>query len=241
MPPAPRGLDPGIRRVHWTRATRIIASRYPPIDLFERVSADPAVWAALVAAEQLVNPRVRDEIGEIRLVPVEDRVAGPGASYVMAAFAHPNPKGSRFSDGSYGVYYAGREFDTALRETAYHFARFASDSGDGPRYEDVRVLVGRISNGFHDAGTLPGRNRRRILDPNSYAVSRPFAATLREAGSNGVVYPSVRNPGGECIAAFRPKAVGIPVQTNHLRFHWDGVRVGRYFAYDTGVWLPVWP
>jgi hypothetical protein len=88
------------------------------VPLFERVSSDPAVWEALIAAEMLVNPRIRNDVGEIHLVPPNERVSGPGASYVMAAFTHLNPRGSRFSDGTYGVYYAGREFETALRETA---------------------------------------------------------------------------------------------------------------------------
>jgi hypothetical protein len=226
-----------LRRVAWARATRIVACRHPPIDLFERVSAEPAVWEALIAAEELVNPRVRDEVGEIRLVPLAERVSGPGASYVMAAFTHLNPRGSRFSDGSYGVYYAARELSTAIRETAYHFGRFAGDSGDGPRYEDMRVLVGRIDNRFADVASLPRDRRARILAPDSYADSQPFGAALRAAGSNGSVYPSVRHAGGQCVAAFRPKAVGLPVQSKHLKYHWDGRRIARYFDYEDGRWV----
>jgi hypothetical protein len=159
----------------------------------------------------------------------------------MAAFTHLNPKGSRFSDGSYGVYYVGREFRTALRETAHHFARFATDSQDGPRYEDMRVLVGRIDVRLHDVSNLPLPQQAKILDPDSYAVSQAFAAALRETGTSGLVYPSVRDPGGQCAAAFRPKAVGIPVQTRHLKYHWDGRRVARYFDYASEIWSPVWP
>jgi hypothetical protein len=236
MPPAPPGKW-AERRVHWNHATRIVAARYPPIDLFERVSADPAIWEALIAAEQAVNPRVRDEAGEIRLVPTEERIAGPGASWVMASFTHLNPKGSRFSDGSYGVYYAARELATAIRETAHHFGRFAADSDDGPRYESMRVLVGRIANRFVDTARLPAALRAAVLDPDSYDASRRFGTELREAGANGVVYPSVRHAGGHCVAALRPKAVGIPIQGKHLRYHWDGSRVARYFDYERDAWF----
>jgi RES domain len=239
MPRARPGPEPRQRRVAWTRATRIIACRYPPIDLFERVSPDPAVWDGLIAAEQAVNPRVRDEVGEIHLVPPEERLSGPGASWVMAAFAHLNPKGSRFSDGSYGVYYAARELRTAVRETAYHFGRFAADSNDRPRYESMRVLVGRIDNRFADVASLPAADRARILAPDSYADSQPFGARLREAGANGVVYPSVRDPRGQCVGALRPRAVGIPVQSRHLKYHWDGTRVARYFDYAEDTWVPI--
>lgn len=239
MPPARPGPEPRQRRVAWSHATRIVAARHPPIDLFERVSPDPAVWEALIAVEQMVNPRVRDEAGEIHLVPPAERVSGPGASWVMASFTHRNPKGSRFSDGSYGVYYAARDLRTALREVAHHFARFARDSGDGPRYEDMRVLVGRIANRFVDAGSLPAAERRRVLDPDAYDASRAFAAPLRDAGANGIVYPSVRDPGGQCVAAFRPRAVGLPVPGPALKLHWDGTRVVRWFDYASETWTPL--
>lgn len=240
-PPAPPGPEPRQRRARWLQATRIIASRYPPVDLFERVSPDPGVWDALVAAEMLVNPRIRDEVGAIHLVLPRERVSGPGATYVMAAFTHLNPRGSRFSNGTYGVYYAGRELETALRETAYHFGRIAADSRDGTRYEDMRVLVSRIDARFHDLETLPRAAQTRLLDPDRYALSQPFGASLREAGSNGLVYPSVRHRNGRCLAAFRPKAVGLPVQTKHLKYHYDGQRVVRYFDYEGSAWHPLEP
>ena len=237
MPRARLGPEPRQRRVNWARATRIVADRYPPIDLFERVSSDPAVWEGLIAAEEAVNPRLRDAIGEIRLVPAEERISGPGASWVMAAFTHLNPKGSRFSDGSYGVYYAARELQTAIRETAHHFSRFATDSADRVRYENMRVLVGRIDNRFADVASLPAPLRARVLAPDSYADSQPFGAQLRSDGASGVIYQSVRHQGGQCLAAFRPRAVGIPVQSKHLRFHWDGTRVARYFDYERDTWV----
>jgi hypothetical protein len=230
-----------VRRIRWTAATRVVPSHYPPIDLYERVSSDPAVRDALVAAEMLVNPRLRDEIGELRLVPVADRITGPGASWVMAPFAYLNPGGSRFSDGSYGVYYAGESLATAVAETAFHFARIAADSADGARYEMMRVLVGRFDAPLHDLAQLGDVERGPLLDPASYAASRPFAAALRDAGSNGVHYPSVRRPGGHCIAVFRPRVVGVPRQARHLGYDWDGTRVRRYFDYAEQRWVALDP
>lgn len=225
------------RRIRWRSATRIVASRYPPVDLYERLSSDPSVWEALIAAEMLVNPRVRDAIGEIKLVPSEERASGPGASWVMAAFTHLNPAGSRFSDGSYGVYYAGDRLATAIAETAFHFARIAADSGDPPRRETMRVLSGAIDANLHDLAVLRPSVRGPLLDPASYAASQPYGAALRAAGSNGLHYPSVRYPDGNCVAVFRPKVVGIPRQTSHLVYDWDGTRVRRYFDGARGEWV----
>ena len=182
-PPARPGPEPVARPVAWDSAIRIIASRYPPIELFERVSADPLVWEALIEAEVLTNPRIRDEIGQIRLVVPEERISGPGASWVMASFTHLNPRGSRFSDGRYGVYYAARELQTAIRETAHHFALFAADSGDGARYEDMRVLAGRgrcrVSRCREPAaGRPPGDSRSRRL--RRRPIARRAAARGRQ-------------------------------------------------------------
>ena len=46
---------------------RVILSRYPQISLFERVSSLQD-WDVLYAVESLTNPRLRDEVGDIRLV-----------------------------------------------------------------------------------------------------------------------------------------------------------------------------
>jgi RES domain-containing protein len=231
------GPDPAVATVRWRKAWRIIASRYPPIHLFERLSPNPAVWDVLIELEQITNPRVRDETGQISLVPPERRVSGPNATYVMAPFTHVNPKGSRFSDGTFGVYYAANRLKTAIAETAHHFARFARDANDPPRREDVRVLLGSISNTFHDVQTISASQCSAILDPGSYAASRSFGIALRQAGSNGIVYPSVRDPGGRCVAAFWPNVVGIPVQERHLQYDWDGQRISRYFDFSLGEWF----
>ena len=65
MLPVPPGLEIAESNVEWTQAWRIIASRFPPIHLFERVSSNPAVWDALIELEEITNPRVRDQVGQI--------------------------------------------------------------------------------------------------------------------------------------------------------------------------------
>ena len=228
--------EPPVRRVRWPEAHRIVPSRYPPVQLFERLSVDPGEWETLAEIESLTNPRIRDEIGEIHLVPVQERVSGPGASWVMAPFTHINPNGSRFSDGSYGVYYAARELPTAIAETVFHMGRFYAATRDPPHAEDMRVLTGRIGTTLHD---LRGGDRRwaALLDPDSYVASRAFGRELRARGSNGIVYPSVRRAGGQCVGAFRPKAVGLPIQGRHLQYQWDGTRIRRYFDYAEERWV----
>jgi RES domain len=229
-----------LRHVDWPQAWRIIATRYPPINLFERVVGGLAAQEALIQLEMLTNPRFRNEIGDITLVAPKDRVFGPGASYVMASFTHVNPAGSRFSDGTYGVYYAGSDLRTALAETIHHFEKFARDASDPVRSEDMRVLVGRIDHDFEDVGTLPDADKEAILDPINYTTAQIYGGNLRNNGSAGIVYPSVREPAGECVAAFRPNVVEPPSQERHVQYHWDGTRIDQYFDYLQNDWFE-WP
>ncbi|MGE5813463.1 MAG: RES family NAD+ phosphorylase, partial [Acidobacteriota bacterium] len=48
------------------------------------------------------------------------------------------------------------------------------------------------------------------------------AARLLASGSNGVVYPSVRDPGGQCLACFRPRLVHNVRAAAHFVFEWHG-------------------
>ena len=124
-----------------------------------------------------------------------------------------------------------------MKETGYHFARFAADSNDPPRREDMRVLLGHINATLHDVAKLNDRAKRLILDSKSYAYSRPFALKLRDGGSDGIVYPSLRDEGGLCIAAFWPDVAGVPMQERHLQYEWDGRRFSRWFDYKEERWV----
>jgi hypothetical protein len=224
-----------VSRVRWAHAYRVINSRYPPVDVFERV-ADPADWDSLMRLEELTNPRVREEWGEIALLPVGERVSGSGASWVMAAFTHIGHP-SRFSDGSYGVYYASAALETAIRETAFHFGRFllATVEPRGTLLE-LRVLVSTgVDKRYHDVRM--GHPELHLRD--DYGPSQAFAQRLRRAASNGIVYRSVRHPGGRCLAALRPKAIPLPLQASHLRYHFDGARIDRWLRLGDPDWHPL--
>jgi hypothetical protein len=213
--------------VDWRSAVRIIQTRYPPIDLFEDI-ADPADWPLLIAAEQKTNPRLMESIGNLDLVPAHRRVAGEGASYLMAPFTHISAdRPSRFSDGSYGVLYVGREFETALFETMHHHARFMADTGQEVGWaSQFRELLMDMRATLHDCRGLPPDDP--VLSPDDYTASQPLAASLRRAGGDGIVYPSVRNPGGECVGLFYPDLATLPRQGRHLDYHWNGTRVDLY-------------
>jgi len=214
-----------ISHVVWKGAVRIIRSIFPPIDLFEDI-ADPADWPLLISAEQKTNPRIMVTIGYLDLVPVDRRVGGNGASYLMAPFTHVSTdRPSRFTDGSYGVLYAGNAFETALFETIHHHARFMARTAETPGWtSQFREIVLSVHADLHDLGGA-WEPPHPALDPDSYAASQGLAKALKAGGGDGLVYPSIRHPGDECVALFYPDCASEPMQGRHLDYHWDGERV----------------
>ncbi|MDE3209977.1 MAG: RES family NAD+ phosphorylase [Pseudomonadota bacterium] len=213
---------PPIKRIRWAHAYRIVLSRFPPVGVYDRI-ADPADLDALFAIEALTNPRLREEAGALALVPRKHRISGPGATPVMAAFTHLNPEGSRFSDGTWGVFYAAHSVATAVEETVYHRERFLAATAEPACEIPMRCYRTSVDSKLHDIrGGWPAAH-----DPHSYAASVTLARQLRAAGSNGIVYDSARHAGGECLAAFHPDVVAPCVQAQHLVYRWDGVRIAQ--------------
>jgi hypothetical protein len=217
----------------WLDSCRLLPSRYPPISLFERVvdGADTADLEVIFAIEALGNPRLRDEIGELSLVPPEQRISGPGCSPIMAAFTHLNPDGSRFSDGSYGVYYAASELETAVAEVSHHRALFLARTAEAAIDIDLRCYRVTVNAKLGDLRGLQAvASFAPLYDPDSYAASRPFAGLQRAAGSAGLVYDSVRRDGGQCVALFSPQATLPPArQAEHVTLRWNGERIADWY------------
>ena len=214
---------PPLAHVQWPQAYRIIRSIHPPVDLFEDI-ADPIDWEAIASAESKTNPRLREQIGRLDLVPPARRVGGPGASYLMAPFVHVSrDRPGRFTDGSYGVYSAGDSEEAALYETAHHQGLAMAASDEAPGWtSQFRVLVNSIDLELHDLRAVDACHC-----PDSYEHSQKFGIGLRDAGSNGVLNRSVRKADGECVSVFWPDVMTIPVQGDHYDYHWDGQKVDR--------------
>jgi hypothetical protein len=206
---------------------RIIPSRFPPINLFERVT-DPADLEAVYQIEMMTNPRLRDEAGDLSLVPREDRVSGPGSSPIMAAFTHLKPDGSRFTAGHYGVYYAASDIETAIEETKHHRTAFMLATNQPPMELDMRVYVARLNAELHDIRGLQEKHPT-LYHPSNYSGSQTFADQLRSAGADGIAYTSVRRPGGECLALFRPRLLSSCRQERHLCYIWDGASISMVY------------
>lgn len=200
---------------------RLIPSRFPPVSLFD--------WALsareleeIAALEGMTNQRLQSEYGSIYLVPPADWVSGEGSTPLMAAFTHPGS--SRFSDGSYGIYYAGNSLKTAINETKFHRECFLNASNEPPCQIQMREYIANVKKPLV---TISQTSHPTLLSPNLSAYSDPqnFGRQIKENNEWGIIYPSVRQRGGTCVAIFRPPALTIPTQGCHLDYIWDGNKI----------------
>ncbi len=213
-------------RINWQPAIRIIPSRFPSINLFDRVASHED-FDALYALEAITNDRIRDELGDIELVPKTERLYGNGNGPIMAAFTHLNPLGSRFSDGKYGVFYAAKEKETAIAETRFHSTNFLAATNEDPIKLEMRVYHVDVS------GILDDAQRMDLSDPiydlRNYGASQTYAKQLRIQGSNGICYNSVRRTSGHCIAAFKTTILSNCRHASQLLYLWNGTEIAGVY------------
>ncbi|MEM6762420.1 MAG: RES family NAD+ phosphorylase [Pseudomonadota bacterium] len=185
--------------------------------------------AILEELEGLTSGRLRAEKGELPdLDPRELAYAARarqlqqfGATYVNAAFAYTRVGGNRFNAHGRGAWYCAFDDLTAVAEVGYHLTRELSAIGVFDNTTDYQAMLADFIGEFPD---LRGASHAS-LDPDpaaGYPVGQALAAALRKAGHNGLIYPSVRAPGGTCFAAFAPQIVQNVRPAAVWRLTWAG-------------------
>jgi hypothetical protein len=217
---------------------RLIPTKYadPDSTVLETLSLSAEVISDLSELDAATNERKQAEQGEnIAIGPGELLLGVPEAHIVNAAFCHSNPQGSRFNNSRRGAWYAGVELVTSFAEVAFHKRRFLHDARITATLTfDYQDFLADFSGVYSHLD--PHEIETCLLPdpvPQCYAASQALADLLLHAGSNGVVYPSVRNPGGTCVACFRPALVYNPRRGKKYQLtvgteeHWTPVDSSR--------------
>lgn len=188
------------------------------------LAADERQLQDLFELDHATNQRLRAEHGRVADIGPEELVFGvPYWRTINASFCHPHPLGSRFSDARRGAWYAGFEVTTSLAEVIFHRT---AEYAEIDRWVDSVDYVAHLADFSARLHDLRGDERYRpCLDPSSYRESQLLAAGLFAAGSLGIVYPSVRAPGGTCVACFRPALVQNVRRHDRYRLAWSGTPV----------------
>jgi len=202
---------------------RLIPSKYNPdlASVLVRIADTDEHLQAIFDLDGITNDRLWAEDGLLPEIGRDELVFGvPNSHVINATFTHAHPNGSRFNGPDRGAWYAGFDLETSQTEVAFHKSVEYAEIDffqDSVTYDDY---LADFSGSFHDL--REALEFKAALDPDSYIASQELGEELLEAGSLGVVYPSVRRTGGTCLACFRPAMVGNVREDKRYRFTWSG-------------------
>lgn len=194
---------------------RNIVSLLQSQDLFDDLSDDRAEW--------LLAQKVEDEIKPPPYrshTPVIDRPFEDAAWFNAISWPFKHWQTSRFSDGTYGVWYGSESVETTVHESAYHWYRgLLSDAG----FERMPVVAERkvYSVACHaalldfrkSADAHPG-----LLHSSDYAFCQSVGSRIHREGHPGLLTQSVRRPTGENVAIFNPDVLSNPRHNCQLTY-----------------------
>lgn len=188
---------------------RLIPSHFPPIGLFDTV-ATAADLEAVMELAGWTNDRLVPE--RLHRLPQSEWVHGrANSSIVLAAFLHVAPGGGRFNGPDLGAWYCSNTVRTAAAEVAHHLRREAVARTVPEIRRVYRSYVAHLDGRFRDV-----RGEITLHAPDSYHISQALGEAERLAGTDGIVFDSVRFAGGINAAAFRPSKILDVVQAEHF-------------------------
>ena len=206
------------RTVRLVSSARLRAAVLTPL-------ADTADELGLLAEiEGATSARLIAEERGLGALTARELVHGvPHAHFINASFAYAKPREPmRFNPANRGAWYAALAVETCIAEVGYHLTRALDDAGDFNAIVEYGEMLASMSGLFVDLRRVPDHPS---LDPDpavGYPAGNAIAAIARVGGHNGIIYPSVRQPRGTCIAALWPNVVQSVVQGALYRLTWSG-------------------
>lgn len=203
---------------------RLIPTAYYKAPVLRGLIDDDEELEILALIEGLTNQRLKAQrVGLPQLDPRELVYAAWGQTHINAAFSYTRKEGNRFNDVSRGAWYCAFNDLTAIAEVGYHRTRELSRIGV---YEDEAIyqsLLAGFLGDFHDLTKANTDSACLSHDPDvAYPAGQVLAADLRATKSRGIVYSSLRKPGGTCLVAFHPHLVQNVRAGARWKLIWDG-------------------
>lgn len=195
---------------------RNIAQRHiEPVDPFDDLGqGDDGLAAVADKAEQRVRQhRGHGAPGVIEPVPYPLNV-------IAVPFERDTIFATRYSDGSFAVWYGSLDPETTVFETAYHMIRVEL-AVEGIAEPIIRERV--VYQVHCEALLIDLRDKRESfpqLVSEDCSVTHPIGARLKREGHPGVLTPSARCP-GDNIAAFNRAILSHPRPHSNLAYVFD--------------------
>lgn len=190
-------------------------------DLFDDLSDDPNDWRTAQVAEAAATPPAYRSVTPTIDRPFEE------AEFINAIgypFAQPNWSRTRFSDGSFGVWYGSCTAETTVYETAFHWVNGLLADADLVRPSmsiERKVYLVRCDAALVDLRAAFARHTA-LRSSHDYADCQAIGRRLHVEGHPGLITHSVRQDGGENVAILRPVVLSSPRVQFYLTYRIAG-------------------
>lgn len=191
-------------------------------DLFDDLTDDPAEWRLAQQVEEAVKPPPYSSHQ-----PVIDRPFEDAQWFTAIGWPFKNWQASRFSDGSFGVWYGSESVETTVHESAHHWYQgLLSDAG----FEQMAVVAERRVYWVACHAVLldlrpTAAHETELLHPTDYRLCQSVGARIHGEGHPGLLTPSVRRPAGENLAIFNPAVLSNPRHHCQLTYRLEDGRI----------------
>ena len=196
----------GLTDVHQPAFRNIVSIRESQ-DLFDDLSGRPEEWALAQQIEATVKPPPYRSP-----TPTIDRPFEDAAWFNAILWPFRNWQASRFSDGSFGVWYGSAAIETTVHESAYHWYHgLLADAG----FEKETVVGERKVYAVDcDAALLDLRplvvDYPDLIHRRDYRFAQSVGARIHHEGHPGLLLSSVRHREGNNYAVFNPDVLSNP-------------------------------
>jgi hypothetical protein len=207
--------------VHQDVARNIVSLRESQ-DLFDDLTENPAEWLLAQKVEGEVKPPPYRSRTPLINRPFED------AEWFNAiAWPFKHWQASRFSDGTYGVWYGSDSVETTVYESVCHWYKsLLSDAGFDRQVVIAERKVYRVACG---AALLDFRTASNecsdLLHPADYSFCQSVGARIHREGHPGLLTPSARRSAGENVVIFNPDVLSNPRLNCQLTYRLEGDQI----------------
>ena len=219
---------------HQNIARNIVSLRKSE-DLFDDLTDDPEAWQAAQLLEMETKPKLFYSHQPIIDRPFEEAEWNAAIGYPFL-----NSSQSRFSDGSFGVWYGADSIETTVYETVFHWQNtLLNDAGFNKPGVEIQRKIYMVQCDSLLIDLRPEiKSHPELLHPTDYSTTHSIGRKLHREGHPGLITKSARIANGCVYAIFTPNVLSNPAHSCYLTYRTTatGVEIERAVG---DIWMTI--